>query len=47
MMPNREKTTLISKSVIFSGDGDGNGICTETHEAENEISWIAYLVGWV
>jgi len=29
------------------GDGEGNGIFTETNEAENEISWIAYLVGWV
>ena len=29
------------------GDGEGNGIFTKTDEVENELSWVAYLVGWV
>ena len=29
------------------GDGEGNGIFTKTDSVENELSWVAYVVGWV
>jgi SAM-dependent methyltransferase len=39
-----------SKSEVYwegsTKDGEGNGVFRKVRKAENEESWIAYLVGW-
>jgi len=31
----------------FDKDGEGNGVFKRVEEAENDESWIAYILGWV